>query len=428
MCTCATKQRTLKANLLAGEAKRTTYEGRPTLVVPVVMARADVVMNGGIIPVEEMVPHAWNGVPVTVGHPQASDGTSLAVGDPQVLTEWSVGRIFGAHVSNGILRAQAWLDITRAERVYPGLIERLEAGENIDVSTGYFTTPEAATGNVGGRQYTEIHRELRPEHLALLPGEAGACDWEDGCGVRSNLRKVVSMKIDDAVAALRKAVDGMAAAVLRTNSKKGNRRGSDDDRRQIMADLISSDESPFTPEDEDSLRMMSNETLAHMRDSYLKKAADDEPEPKDDPPADADEPKDKDMTKNAKANGITKADLDAAVKAAVSEALKTNALSDDDKAALADAKKARTDRKANLVAKVVANSAITKEQAEAMDFATLETVANGILPPAIYGGRAAPVTNADAEDDDVKAMSEFNGDAAITKAINAKRERLAKAH
>jgi hypothetical protein len=58
MCTCATQQRHLKANLLAGEAKRTT---RPTLVVPVIMARADVVMNGGIIPIEEMVPYAWNG-------------------------------------------------------------------------------------------------------------------------------------------------------------------------------------------------------------------------------------------------------------------------------------------------------------------------------------------------------------------------------
>jgi hypothetical protein len=49
MCTCQTKQRQLKANLLAGEAKRISYEGRQTLIVPVVMARADVVMNDGII-------------------------------------------------------------------------------------------------------------------------------------------------------------------------------------------------------------------------------------------------------------------------------------------------------------------------------------------------------------------------------------------
>jgi hypothetical protein len=68
---CATKQRQLKAKLLAGEAKRTAYKGRPTLVVPVVMARSAVVMNGGIMLVEEMVPYAWNGAPVTVGQPRA---------------------------------------------------------------------------------------------------------------------------------------------------------------------------------------------------------------------------------------------------------------------------------------------------------------------------------------------------------------------
>jgi hypothetical protein len=119
------------------------------------------------------------------------------------------------------------------------------------------------------------------------------------------------------------------------------------------------------------------------------------------------------------------ADLDAAVKAAVDAALKVNALSDEDKAALAEAKQARADRRANLVARVVANSAIKKEAAEAMDFATLETVANGLLPPAIYGGIAAPVTNANADDEDIKGMSEFNGDAAINKALNAKREKVA---
>lgn len=423
MCTCATKQRTLKANLLAGEAKRTTYEGRPTLVVPVVMARSDVVMNGGIIPTEEMVPYAWNGVPVTVGHPQASDGVSLPANDPKVLTDWSVGRIFGAVVSNGVLKAEAWIDIARANRVYAGLVRQLESGESMDVSTGYFCTPEQATGNVGGRPYSEVHRNLRPEHLALLPDEDGACNWDDGCGVRSNLKQRVTMKASEAVAALRNAVDGIAL-VLRTNSKK-NARGGDDDRRQIVADLISSDDSPFKPEDEDSLRMMTDETLKAVRDKFYKRA---EPEPKkDDEPApaegDGDGDKEKDMAKNAADIGKL---VNEAVTKAVSEALKANALSDDDKAALADAKKAREDRKTNLVARVVANSSIKKEDAEKMDFATLETVANGLLPVANFAGRAAPVTNA-ADDDEVKAMVEFNGGDAFTKALSAKREKGRKA-
>jgi hypothetical protein len=50
-------------------------------------------------------------------------------------------------------------------------------------------------------------------------------------------------------------------------------RGSDDDRRQIIADLISSDDSPFTPDDEDALRMMSNDALRTVRDDFLPKKA-----------------------------------------------------------------------------------------------------------------------------------------------------------
>jgi hypothetical protein len=88
----------------------------------------------------------------------------------------------------------------------------------------------------------------------------------------------------------------------------------------------------FTPDDEDSLRMMSNETLTHMRGQYLTKAKAQAEEPTEKP---ADDAGGKDKAENMKHNGLTKADLDAAVKAAVDAALKVNALSDEDKAALA---------------------------------------------------------------------------------------------
>ena len=407
MCTCQKPQRHLRANLLAGEAKATRYEGRPHLVVPVIMARSDVVMNDGIIPAEELVPWAWNGVPVTVGHPKAATGESIIANDPAVLTDWSVGRIFNARVESGILKADAWIDIARAERVYPGLVKQLQAGAAMDVSTGYFCDADQQAGSVGGRDYKEIHRNLRPEHLALLPDEEGACGWQDGCGVRSNLGRAITMKVNDAVAALRKAVDGVAM-VLRTNSK-ANKRGSDDDHRQMIADLISSDDSPFTPEDEDSLRMMSRETLTAMRDAYIKR---EEPEPKKDDEPEPGEDEDEEK-KEMKANAAMKAAVNEAVQAAVAEALKANALSDDDKAALADARQARAQRKVDLVARVVANSSITKEAADKMDFATLETVANGLLPVANYGARAVPAAGADKDDPAVKAMTENSGVVAL---------------
>lgn len=50
-----------------------------------------------------------------------------------------------------------------------------------------------------------------------------------------------------------------------------HKRGSDDDRRQMIADLISDDASPFTPDDEESLRYMSDASLKEMRDQYVKR-------------------------------------------------------------------------------------------------------------------------------------------------------------
>jgi hypothetical protein len=70
--------------------------------------------------------------------------------------------------------------------------------------------------------------------------------------------------IADAVASIKKLSDTVAAL-------KGSARGDDDDARQIIADLISDDGSPFTPDDDQALRMMSAASLREMRRKYLKR-------------------------------------------------------------------------------------------------------------------------------------------------------------
>lgn len=68
--------------------------------------------------------------------------------------------------------------------------------------------------------------------------------------------------------------DPIADAVAKLNalsaSLKSSARGDDDDPRQIIADLISDDRSPYMPEDEQALRFMSTPTLKEMRRTYLK--------------------------------------------------------------------------------------------------------------------------------------------------------------
>jgi hypothetical protein len=52
-------------------------------------------------------------------------------------------------------------------------------------------------------------------------------------------------------------------------SNVANIRGDDYDRRQMIADLLFNDASPFGPDDEDSLRMLPDKTLRALRDQFL---------------------------------------------------------------------------------------------------------------------------------------------------------------
>ena len=397
------------AHLMAG-ARRQDYEGRAHLIVPVIMLRSTVPMNGARIPVEEIVPQSWNGVPVTVGHPD--QGGFVSANSPEVLSEWSVGRIFEARSDNGILKAEAWIEVARAERIAPGLVESLEAGERIDVSTGYFSRPEPMKGQIGGKPFDHVDRDIKPDHLALLPDEDGACSWADGCGVRFNRKGKRMTEAEKVIDAIKKAV-GM----------KGNERGEDDDFRQMIADLISREESPFMPEDEESLRMMSMDTLTKMRNKFLPKAKEEDKQhmsgnkqeraalvekitANSDMKAD-DLEKMEDDTLKVIANGLKEPEKKAdEAKANKDEGGNGKARTvadmtpDDLSKMVANAVVAHDEAKERpgLIAQVVANSKITKEEAEAMDTAALRTVANGLkvdLPEPNYGGRAVPLTEDD---------------------------------
>jgi hypothetical protein len=401
-CSGGIKSRSFRVRLTPSETRRLRWDGKDVLIVPVVMARSDVVMNGSLFPEEEMLPETWDGVPVTVGHP-SNGGDFISANSPEVLSAWAVGQIFHSEVVAGKLKAEAWITIERAKEIAPGLIETIESGEPMDVSTGYFSFPEPVGGELNGKIYEDIDRGVRPNHLALLPHEEGACNWADGCGVRANKRRY-SVNIDKAVDALKLALNQAINGKGAKPKAKKNERGEDDDRRQIMADLISHEDSPFLPDDEESLRSMTDETLKKMRDAYITRAEGDEEEAE---PAVAEETDEEAPVENADDED----DGDAPVarkkgKVMTRTATKKPVLatfSNEDKAALLHARTLLDARKLELVEKITGNSAITKDQANAMDLATLEVVAAGIRPEANYSGRAMPV-NAEEATDAGKAM------------------------
>jgi hypothetical protein len=126
---------------------------------------------------------AWNGMPLVVYHPE-SDGSHTSARNPSVLTNQGVGTIFNT-VSNGKLSAEAWFDEGRTRNVDRRVLAMLEKGEKIEISTGLYTDNEPAENGATheGRPYTFVARNYRPDHVAVLPDQKGACSLKDGCGI-----------------------------------------------------------------------------------------------------------------------------------------------------------------------------------------------------------------------------------------------------
>lgn len=159
-----------------------TFDGREHLVVPVV-ALVEGVVNGILASSEEILAStpAWNGVPVTLNHP-TKRGVPVSANDPEILTSKSLGRLFNATFDGEKLRGELWIDSGKTSQIAPQVLERINAGEPLEVSTGYFAGVITQSGSFNGGTYTGIYKTIRPNHLALLPDEQGACSWAMGCG------------------------------------------------------------------------------------------------------------------------------------------------------------------------------------------------------------------------------------------------------
>lgn len=167
-------------------------EGRRHLVVPCVLIRPGV-HHGSRGPtlytpdqLQKSAP-AFNGVPVPIYHPYDAYGP-VSCNEPGILETQCVGRVFHVHydASQEKLRGYLYIDEDKAVRISPATLQSIQNGEPLDVSTGIFDDEEHQSGTWRGEQYERIAFNLRPDHLALLPDQDGACSWADGCGVRAN--------------------------------------------------------------------------------------------------------------------------------------------------------------------------------------------------------------------------------------------------
>jgi len=174
------------ANLATNVLTRQQHNGREYAIAPAVLAKAGV-LNGMLLPAIELAAfaEAWNGRPIPVRHPIDAAGNYISANSPAVLARQGAGQVFNVRMDGDRLLGELWLDVAQIRQLGGAALaalERMERGELVDVSTAYYHDTEAGVGSHAGRAYNGIQRNLRPDHVALLPDEAGACSVADGCG------------------------------------------------------------------------------------------------------------------------------------------------------------------------------------------------------------------------------------------------------
>ena len=171
---------------VTGPVEEREIEGRAYLVAPVVAVKEGV-LNRLLLPLDELSHYynAWEDAPVPVRHPVAANGLHVSACTTDQISR-AVGRFYDVRMDGPALKGNIYLDIAKAEALggdAETALTALRNGEPMDVSTAYFCDIEPTSGTWNGTPYDGIQRNLRRDHLALLPGEQGACSWEDGCGV-----------------------------------------------------------------------------------------------------------------------------------------------------------------------------------------------------------------------------------------------------
>lgn len=183
---------------VSGEYRTESLLGRDYFVVPIV-ALVEGVLQGMSAAQPELAlaeefgrfPAGWDGRPVVMSHPVDTKGNPVSANSPSVLEDYCIGQLFNTHVDDdGRLLTEAWVEISRAEGLNAnsqGILATLQAGENIEVSTGYFAQLEELKGTHNNKKYFAVQRNIVPDHLAFLPdGTLGACSNADGCGLQTN--------------------------------------------------------------------------------------------------------------------------------------------------------------------------------------------------------------------------------------------------
>ena len=361
---------------LEGKASRQLLDGVEHLVVPVVACKEGI-LNDIFYPADEIATFAaaWNGVPVPVAHPQEGD-VHVSANAPKFEGTVNIGRFYNVDFTDAKLKGEIWIDIAKAHRLgFGNVVSHLQAGKLMEVSTGLFGDAEDKAGTFNGKSYSKVMKNIRPDHLALLPDEKGACSIEDGCGaMRANKGCGCGGNAHNNDGSEGGVLKTLASAILNLINNKGKPKMTKD---QKVDALIANGDNPFTADDKAHLLGLEDAVL-----DYLVSNGEAKPAAK---PGEA-------ATGNAGTGTGTPAP------AATPAPVTGNTLSADDMELFRTLRDAEAARRTGLRKAVVnAYAHLTDAMVEAMPIESVTALAQGIRPAADYSARAGAGTSANGQ-------------------------------
>jgi len=215
------------------------------LVAPSTVAR-QVVMNGIFTPASQLKKSVknWEKVPVTLNHPKDNNGDYISANDGGVI----VGFTKNAKMDGDKLKMELWLNEEEIKK-HPKLAKIIKLSENgnpAEVSTGFYSDSHKnkSNGTYNGRKFGSIHKNIKPDHLAILTNEPGACSNEDGCGINVHNQNHCNCGNDNNCS-------------CQSNQPKEDSM----ERDEIIESLIANEYSPFDETDREFLKEASDEKL-----------------------------------------------------------------------------------------------------------------------------------------------------------------------
>jgi hypothetical protein len=226
------RMETFVTNIDARLLQKKTLRGREYYVAPVVLmthgvhrgSRGPVYYPGREL---DKWSHSWNHKPITLGHPM-KNGQNVSASDPDVMEESDLGFLLNTNYQRRKQRSFAWIDIESAKEKAPAFLAKVEAKEMVEVSTGLIVDEVEKRGEYGGKKFRAIAKNHRPDHLAILMDEVGACSLEDGAGLfQLNSAGSKNSKEEKVVMNRKKFVDALIANKATKWEEK--------DRKKLMA-------------------------------------------------------------------------------------------------------------------------------------------------------------------------------------------------